>query len=77
MKVAYICNCKRFCTNSTGCILNGGPCSHTVDINYAKNYTETPLLTEDKNFINLSNGYNEAYYYEEENNGYIGHEDNK
>lgn len=69
MKVAYICNCKRFCSSSSGCIANGGSCSHTTDVTFAKNYNDTPLVTEDMNFINLSDGYNEAYYYEEDKNG--------
>lgn len=69
MKVAYICNCKAECNNSSGCILNGGGCSHTTDISFAKNYSETPLVSEDSNFINLSNGYNEAHYFEEGDNG--------
>ena len=69
MKVAYICNCQAKCNTSSGCIVNGGPCSHTTDIQYAKNYKETPLITEDTNFVNLSDGFNEARYFEEEQNG--------
>ena len=38
MKIAYICNLKRFCNDSCGCIANGGECSHTLDVTFAKNY---------------------------------------
>lgn len=69
MKIAYICNLKRFCNDSCGCIANGGECSHTLDVTFAKNYTEVPLVTEDKNFKLISDEEREAYYYEEENNG--------
>ena len=69
MKIAYICDQKAKCCKSIGCIANGGKCSHTCDINHAKNYTKTPIITEEKNFINLSNGYNEAHYFEEEPDG--------
>lgn len=66
MKIAYICNCQKKCCKSVGCIANGGECSHTCDIKYAKNYDETPIITEDSNFINLSDDFKEARYFEEE-----------
>ena len=69
MRIAYICNLQRFCNKSCGCIANGGECSHTLDVTYAKNYKETPIITDESNFINLSNGYNEANYFEEEQDG--------
>lgn len=69
MKILYLCNCKCSCNVSSGCIVNGGPCSHITDVNYAKNYKETPIITDEKNFVNLSNGFNEACYFEEEQNG--------
>lgn len=64
MKIAYICNCKKDCSGGSGCIVNGGPCSHTTDIAFAKNYTEVPLVTEDKNFSIISDDYQEARYWE-------------
>lgn len=69
MKILYICNGKCKCNTSMGCIVNGGPCSHTTDISYAKNYKETPIITDETNFVNLSNGFNEACYFEEEQDG--------
>ena len=69
MTIAYICNCKKECNSGCGCILNGGECSHTTDISFAKNYDEVPLVTEDSNFINVSDPYNGSRYFEEESNG--------
>ena len=69
MKIAYICNCKRACNKSSGCILNGGECSHTLDVRYAKNYTETPLVAEDDNFIRVSNDFQEMAYEEVSKDG--------
>lgn len=69
MKIAYICNCKRACNKSAGCIVNGGECSHTLDVLYAKNYTETPLVAEDKNFKKISNDFQEMAYEEVSKDG--------
>ena len=69
MKIAYICNCKRACNKSVGCILNGGECSHTLDVRYAKNYTETPIVTEDKNFEKISDDFQEMAYKEVSKDG--------
>lgn len=69
MKIFYLCNCKAKCNGSIGCIANGGPCSHTSDVAFAKNYTETPIITDESNFIVISNDFNEATYFEEEQNG--------
>lgn len=66
MKILYLCNCKNKCCSSDGCIANGGLCSHTTDINYAKNYTETPIITENSNFVKISDDYSEIKYFEEE-----------
>lgn len=64
MNILYICNCKAPCHKSVGCISNGGPCSHTSDINYAKNYTEVPIVKGNDNFVDISNAYREACYTE-------------
>ena len=44
MKVAYICDCKQECCESSGCCKNGGPCMHTRDVTHAKNFEETPII---------------------------------
>ena len=64
MRILYICNCKCDCHNSVGCVLNGGPCSHTHDINYSKNFTETPIVADNNRFKNVSNDYRETCYVE-------------
>lgn len=69
MKILYICNCERPCSKSIGCCKNGGPCSHTLDVLYSKNYTETPLVTEDKNFEKISNDFQEMAYIEVSKDG--------
>lgn len=69
MKILFICDCKKGCSSSCGCVLNGGPCSHTADISNAKNYNEVPIVIDNPSFKNISNDYNEACYVEEENNG--------
>jgi len=66
MKISYICNCQMPCSSSVGCTKNGGPCSHTSDVNFAKNYKEVPLVMEDSNFVDLSNGFDSSRYYEVE-----------
>lgn len=66
MKIAYICDCKDKCCKSMFCIVNGGPCSHTLNINHAKNYTETPIITENSKFVKISDDYSELKYFEEE-----------
>lgn len=50
-------------------MLNGGECSHTLDVLYAKNYTETPLVAEDKNFVKISNDFQEMAYEEVSKDG--------
>ena len=64
MRILYVCNCECVCHSSVGCILNGGPCSHTSDINYSKNYNETPIVADNEHFEDISNGYREACYVE-------------
>ena len=69
MKILYICNCEKPCNSSCGCVANGGPCSHTADIEYSKNYTEVPLVREDSHFVDISNEFDSAKFWEEEENG--------
>ena len=66
MKIIYVCNGQAECNKSCGCVVNGGPCTHTCDIKYAKNYTETPIITENSKFVKISDDYSEAKYFEEE-----------
>jgi hypothetical protein len=69
MKILYLCNCERPCNKSIGCCKNGGPCSHTLDVLYSKNYTETPLVAENKNFEKISNDFQEMTYREVSKDG--------
>jgi len=69
VKIAYICNCKKSCNKSIGCCRNGGPCSRTLDINYSLNYTETPLVADNCNFVKVSNDFQEMSYEEVSKNG--------
>lgn len=69
MKIMYICNCKKECSSSCWCVTNGGPCNHTADIEYSKNYTEVPLVREDSHFVDISNEFDSAKFWEEEENG--------
>ena len=68
MRVAYICDCKKDCSKSCGCCVNKGPCSHTCDIEHAKNFTETPIVIGDDRFVDVTpgDGTGEAYYEEVE-----------
>lgn len=34
----YLCNGKQYCNSSPNCYLNGGECSHTKFLKYAKNF---------------------------------------
>ena len=69
MKIAYICNCEKSCNKSTGCCRNGGPCSRTLDVKYAKNYMETPLVADNPDFIKVSDDFQEMSYEEVSKNG--------
>lgn len=35
MSIFYICDQKKECKRSKGCIIHGGECQHTTDINHA------------------------------------------
>ena len=69
MRIAYICNCKRSCNTSIGCCRNGGPCSHTQDIEYSLNYKETPIVADNPNFEKISDDYLEMKYEEVSKDG--------
>ena len=65
MKVAYICDCKQECCESSGCCMNGGPCQHTFDISHAKNFEETPIIIGNGLFEEIPSGRDgEAHYWE-------------
>lgn len=36
--ILYICNHKNKCSKSDNCVNNGGSCSHTTSIKFAKNF---------------------------------------
>jgi len=69
VKIAYICNCKKSCNKSIGCCRNGGPCSRTQDVNYSLNYTETPIVFGNTNFVKVSDDFQEMSYEEVSKDG--------
>jgi hypothetical protein len=69
VKIYYFCNCEKSCNVSIGCCRNGGPCSRTADINYSKNYTETPLVADNSNFAKVSDDFQEMIYEEVSKDG--------
>lgn len=66
MIIAYVCNRQKQCCKSNGCVCNGGDCSHTLDINYSKNFKEVPIVTDNPLFILINSPDSEAKYFEEE-----------
>ena len=64
MRILYFCNCKKPCHSSCGCIQNGGPCSHTSDIEYSKNYTEVPIVADNPEFEKKDDGFSSVTYIE-------------